>query len=144
MSVLTEGLEDYLEAILLEEMTRRFVRTKHIADRLGVTSPSAHAAVKDLVNLGLVTHESYGHIELTRAGREKAERIYARHRTLRRFFAETLRLPRGVSELNACGMEHHLDARAMKRLARLLDFLERKALKSGVFAAELKEALGDD
>jgi len=144
MGVLTEGLEDYLEAVLLEEKERRVVRTKRLAERLGVTSPSAHAAVKDLVSRGLLAHESYSHIELTHAGRKRAELIYERHETLRRFFAETLRLPREISELNACGIEHHLDARAMKKLARLLDFLEKKAVKSGAFAAELTEALGRD
>ena len=41
-------------------------------------------------------------------------------------------------------MEHHLDAGAVKRLARLLEFLKERAEKSGAFAAELKEALGDD
>jgi hypothetical protein len=37
MSGLTEGLEDYLEATLLEERERRVVRTKDLAKRLGVT-----------------------------------------------------------------------------------------------------------
>lgn len=144
MGALTEGLEDYLEAILLEEKARRFVRTKHLADRLGVTSPSAHAAVKDLVGLGLATHESYSHIELTAAGRRKAETIYGRHETLRRFFADTLKLPPKVSEESACGIEHHLDAGVMRKLTRLLAFLEDKARTSEGFAAELKGALGRD
>jgi DtxR family Mn-dependent transcriptional regulator len=144
VAALTEGLEDYLEAILLEEKEHRFVRTKHLAHRLGVTSPSVHAAVKELVRLGLVEHESYSHIELTGLGRKKAEILYERHMTLRRFFVQTLRLPLESSELRACGIEHHLDAEAMERLARLLEFLEKKARKSSAFAAELKGALGDD
>ena len=144
MGELTEGLEDYLEAILLEEKDRRIVRTKHLAERLGVTSPSAHAAVKDLVSLGLASHESYSHIELTRMGRRKAELIYARHETLRRFFAEGLGLPRETAESIACGLEHRLDERAVKRLERLQVFLEKKAREGKGFAAELKGALGDD
>jgi DtxR family Mn-dependent transcriptional regulator len=144
MGALTEGLEDYLEAMLLEERERRFVRTGALARRLGVTSPSAHAAVKELARLGLVTHESYSHIELTPAGRRKAERIYARHRTLYRFFADTLGLPADVSEASACGAEHHLAGGAQRKLTLLLAFLEGKARKDRGFAAELKEALGDD
>ena len=144
MSGLSEGLEDYLEAALLEEKERRFVRTKDLARRLGVTSPSVNAAVKELGSLGLVKHESYGHIELTSQGRKKAALVYSRHRTLYRLFADVLKVPAEISEMNACGMEHHLDAGAVKKLARLLEFLKNKSGKSGAFAAELREALGDD
>jgi DtxR family Mn-dependent transcriptional regulator len=144
MVALSEGLEDYLEAILLEEKVRRFVRTKDLADRLGVTSPSAHAAVKELVSLGLASHESYSNIELTRAGRKKAETVYARHEMLHRFFAEALGLPGEIADSSACGIEHHLDWRVTKKLARLIAFLEKKARESKRFAAEIKGALGDD
>jgi DtxR family transcriptional regulator, Mn-dependent transcriptional regulator len=144
MSGLTEGLEDYLEATLLEERERRVVRTKDLAKRLGVTSPSVNAAVRELGSLGLVKHEAYGHIELTPRGRKKAALVYARHRTLYRLFADVLKMPARISETNACGMEHHLDAGAVKKLARLLEFLKKKSGKSGAFAAELREALGRD
>ncbi len=144
MSALTEGLEDYLEATLLEERERRVVRTKDLAKRLGVTSPSVNAAVRELGSLGLVKHEAYGHIELTPRGRKKAALVYARHTTLYHLFADVLKMPARISETNACGMEHHLDALAVKKLARLLEFLKKKSGKSGPFAAELREALGDD
>jgi len=144
MGALTEGLEDYLEAVLLEERARRVVRTKDLAARLGVTSPSVNAAVRELGNLGLVKHEAYGHIELTSRGRKRAALIYSRHRTLYRLFADVLCVPAGISEKNACRMEHHLDADAVRKLARLLEFLKRKSGKSGAFAVELKEALERD
>lgn len=144
MSGLTEGLEDYLEATLLEGRERRVVRTKDLAKRLGVTSPSVNAAVRELGNLGLVKHEAYGHIELTPRGRKKAALVYARHTTLYNLFADVLKMPARISETNACGMEHHLDALAVKKLARLLEFLRKKSGKSGAFAAELREALGRD
>jgi DtxR family Mn-dependent transcriptional regulator len=144
MGRLTAGLEDYLEALLLEEKERRVVRTKDLARRLGVTSPSVNSAVRELVKLGLVEHEAYGHIELTARGRKQAALVYSRHKTLYRLFADVLKVPGPISESQACGMEHHLDAEAVKRLARLLDFLKKKSGKSGAFAAELREALRDD
>ena len=143
MNELTEGLEDYLEAILLCEKKQRFVRTKHLAKQLGVKSPSVHAAVKELSRLGLVEHESYGHIELTPKGRKEAELVYTRHKVLYRFFAETLGLPVQMSEVNACGIEHHLDETTLKRLTKLLDFLKQKGREDATFAEELKEALKD-
>jgi len=144
MAALTEGLQDYLEAILLCEKKHRFVRTKHLAERLGVKSPSVHAAVKELTHLGLVEHESYGHIELTAEGRREAEDIYARHKILYRFFTDTLGLPEGLAEDNACGIEHHLDAMSMERFSRLLEFLDQKAKRSARFAAELRRAVTDE
>lgn len=144
MVELTEGLQDYLEAILLCEKKHRFVRTKHLAQRLGVKSPSVHAAIKELTRMGLVDHESYGHIELTGQGRREAELVYNRHRVLYRFFSITLGLPVEVSEINACGIEHHLDDKSVTKLKRLLDFLDNKSRESEKFARELKEALSDD
>lgn len=143
MNELTEGLEDYLEAILLCEGKNRFVRTKHLAKRLGVKSPSVHAAVKELSRLGLVEHESYGYIELTPEGRKEAESVYTRHRLLYRFFKDILDLPVEISEVNACGIEHHLDETTLKRLTKLLDFLEQKGREDASFAEKLKEALKD-
>jgi len=144
MTALTEGLQDYLEAILLCERKHRFVRTKHLAERLGVKSPSVHAAVKELTHLGLVEHESYGHIELTPEGRKEAELVYSRHKTLYRFFTDILDLPRDLAENNACGIEHHLDEITLKRLTRFLDFLEQKMKQSDEFANELKETLDNE
>ena len=141
---MTEGLQDYLEAILLCEKEHRFVRTKHLAERLGVKSPSVHAAVKELTRLGLVEHESYGHIELTLEGRREAELVYSRHKTLYRFFTDILGLPRDLAENNACGIEHHLDEITLKRLTRFLDFLEQKMKQSDEFANELKETLDNE
>lgn len=144
MIALTEGLEDYLEAILMCEREHRFVRTKHLAARLGVTSPSVNAAVRELANRRLVEHESYGHIELTSQGRREAERVYTRHRTLHRFFAHTLGLPNDLAERNACGIEHHLIGASMDRFTKLLAFLDSKAREDAKFARELKKCLEKD
>ena len=138
---LTEGLQDYLKAILLCEKEQPFVRTKHLAHSLGVKSPSVHAAVKELTRLGLVVHESYGHIELSPRGRREAEFVYTRHKVLYRFLSEILGLPAEVSENNACGIEHHLDENSLEKLSRFLDFLDRKSEESERFAPELREAL---
>ncbi len=144
MTALTEGLQDYLEAILLCERKHRFVRTKHLAERLGVKSPSVHAAVKELTHLGLVEHESYGHIELTPEGRKEAESVYYKHRILYHFFAKILGMPPKLAEETGCGIEHHLDDKTIGKITRLLDSIERKAKEDENFAAELKEVAEDD
>jgi DtxR family Mn-dependent transcriptional regulator len=141
---LTEGLQDCLKAILLCEKKHPFVRTKHLAQSLGVKSPSVHAAVKELTRLGLVEHESYGHIEFTPRGRREAELVYTRHKVLYRFFTEILGLPEDVSENNACGIEHHLDENSLGKLSRFLDFLDSKSKESDKFTRELRETLDEE
>lgn len=141
---LTEGLQDYLEAILMCEKEHRFVRTKHLAARLKVSSPSVNAAVKELVNLGLVEHESYGHIELTETGRREAESVYSRHRVLYHFFADTLGLSKESAEKSACGIEHHLSGTDMDKFTKLIEFLDYKGQNDVGFASELKVYLGED
>ncbi|MBN2378766.1 metal-dependent transcriptional regulator [candidate division WOR-3 bacterium] len=144
MAGLTEGLEDYLEAILICEKEHRFVRTKHIAEKLDVSSPSAHAAVKELTRMGLVEHESYGYIELTPKGRKEAENVYGRHRVLYRFFSEILGLPPETSEANACGIEHHFDDLTLMKFTKFLDFLTRKLKENEEFDEELERVLTDE
>ena len=68
-----------------------------------MTSPSVNAAVKELGSLGLVKHESYGHIELTPRGRKKAALVYSRHRTLYQLFADVLRVPREARRRTPAG-----------------------------------------
>lgn len=144
MEPISEGLQNYLEAILLCEEERRFVRIKHLAEKLSVKSPSVHAAIKELSRRKLVEHESYGHIELTQEGRKEAENIYSRHKVLHHFFTGTLGLPAKVSEATACGIEHHIDDMTLMKMSRLFDFLEKKKTSSKTFAAELKEAMENE
>jgi DtxR family Mn-dependent transcriptional regulator len=144
MEAISEGLQNYLEAILLCEEENRVVRIKDLADKLGVKSPSAHAAIKELAKRKYVEHESYRHIELTPSGRKEAESIYSRHLILRRFFIRILGLPSEISDKTACGIEHHIDDMTLKKITNLFTFLEQKANNSEKFAEELEEALKND
>jgi DtxR family Mn-dependent transcriptional regulator len=138
---LTEGLEDYLEAILLCDKKRGYVRTKHLAQRLKVKSPSVNAAVKELTRRHLVVHEAYGPIKLTSKGRNVAESVYNRHKVLYRFFCHTLGLSAEDSNIIACGIEHHIDESGIDRLKRLLDFLSKKSKENETFKQELNNVL---
>jgi len=144
MISLTEGLQDYLEAILICSKDHPFVRTKHVAERLCVKSPSVHSAIKELVRRKLVMHEPYGHIELTQKGRKEAEFVYARHKILFRLFSNILALPSKLAESSACQIEHHINKKTLDRITQLLDFLENQMTRSKKFADELKETMRNE
>ncbi len=124
MSVLTQSKEDYLEAILVISLEKKWVRASDLADYLGVKMSSVAAGVRFLAEKGLVNHEKYQYIELTREGVRVAKQVYARHKTLYKFLHDFLGLSEPVAWRDACRMEHVLDAKTMKRLLKFLEFIE--------------------
>ncbi len=124
MSVLTQSKEDYLEAILVISLEKKWVRVSGLADYLGVKMSSVAAGVRFLAGKGLVNHEKYGYIELTREGVRVARQVYARHKTLYKFLHDFLGLSEPIAWRDACRVEHVLDAKTMKRLLKFLEFIE--------------------
>ena len=124
MSVLTQSKEDYLEAILVISLEKKWVRVSGLADYLGVKMSSVAAGVRFLAGKGLVNHEKYGYIELTREGVRVAKQVYARHKTLYKFLHDFLGLSEPIAWRDACRVEHVLDAKTMKRLLKFLEFIE--------------------
>jgi DtxR family Mn-dependent transcriptional regulator len=122
---LGESQEDYLEAIFVLSNEKKPVRVKDIARRLNVSRPSVVAAVGVLAGKGLVRHEPYGGVELTLAGRTRAEAIYQRHLLLERFLHQVLGVSRAVARTDACRLEHSLSAETISRLARLVERISR-------------------
>ena len=120
---LSESLGDYLESIYHIAELRGVARLKEIAQRMGVTRPSATGAVRALAREGLVEHDRYSFVTLSERGRTVARDLVRRHEVLRRFLAEVLGVPAASADRNACRLEHALDPRALERLVA---FLERQ------------------
>lgn len=113
---LSESQEDYLEAILALELEGAPVAVRAIASRKGVSMPSVHGALKRLERLELVRHGRYDYVELTPAGRRRAQGVAGRHELLRRFLSEVLGLSPKVAEADACAIEHHVSAATVEAL----------------------------
>lgn len=120
---LSASLEDYLEAVLLLVREHRVARVRDIAERVGVSMPSVNTALKRLAEEGLVEHEPYEFVDLTKAGRAAAERVHRRHETLRRFLSDVLSVPEEIAQEDACRMEHGLHPETVSQLQRFLEFL---------------------
>lgn len=124
MEVLTPSLEDYLEAILVTELRKKVVRVKDIVKSLNVRSASVIGALKALAQKGLVVHERYGYIELTKEGATTAEKIYGKHQTLSKFFHEILGIDSKTAAKDACQIEHYIDKKTMDRIVKFIEFIE--------------------
>ena len=71
--------EDYLEAILILEQKRGYVRSSDVAEQMNVTKPSVTNATRLLSEGGFLTMDEEKLIHLTELGREVAGSIYERH-----------------------------------------------------------------
>lgn len=113
--------EDYLKAIwemLQEEHTPISAR---LAEELNVTPPAVTAALKRMTRDGHVKVDRQGRIDLTRKGRDFAERLALRHQLAEMLLTEVIGLPWSKAHDEAERMEHaispEVEALLLKRFA---------------------------
>ncbi len=112
-----KSVEDYLEAVLMVEKKKGWVRSIDISYHLGFSKPSVSVAVKNLCSSGYLVMDEYKCLHLTEAGREIAERVYDRHRTLEAIFV-SLGVDRTQAERDACKVEHDLSEECYRAIRR--------------------------
>jgi DtxR family Mn-dependent transcriptional regulator len=122
---LTASIEDYLEAISILSSRNKTVRVKDIAAFLDVKMPSVNSALRVLKEKELITHEAYGHVELTEKGLEKAQEIYKRHRLISKFFQEILNVPYEIADEDACRVEHVVSPETLENLTAFMALIEQ-------------------
>ena len=112
-----ESGEMYLETIYVLSQTGRPVRSVDVGEHMGFSKPSVSRAVGLLKEGGYVVANAEGHLSLTEAGREAAEKIFRRHTVLTRLLV-ALGVDETTATEDACRMEHVISDvtyEAMKR-----------------------------
>lgn len=113
--IIKESAENYLEAILVIQKKKGYVRSIDIANELGFTKPSVSVAMKNFREAGYINTEEDGSITLTEKGKKIAEDVYGRHQLI----AEIL-IRLGVDEETAyedsCKMEHSLSQQSFTKI----------------------------
>jgi DtxR family Mn-dependent transcriptional regulator len=115
-----ESIEMYLKSISELEVSESPVSISRLAQRLGVSSPSAIEMVKRLAEQDLATHTPYKGAELTDKGRKRAYAILRRHRLWERFLTDSLGLPWENVHDYACRLEHATASEVTNALAEFL------------------------
>lgn len=100
-----ESGEMYLETILILSEQKEGVHSIDVAEYMNFSKPSVSRAMSLLKEGGYITIDGENHIHLTDAGREIAEKIYDRHRTLTKFFVN-LGVDEETAADDACKIEH--------------------------------------
>jgi len=139
----SSSVEDYLEAILvLSQESGASVRITDLSERLGVSKPSASAAVRRLAEAGFALHKRYGDVRLTRAGQKRAEDVASRHSLLYRFLTEVLGVDdEKTAQADACRLEHDLSEETVRRLTPFVEFLVGGKASNGAEAFGFEDYL---
>jgi DtxR family Mn-dependent transcriptional regulator len=119
---LSKAVQDYLKAIYALDVAGVRVTTSALADRMGVSAPSASAMMKRLAELGLAERMPYRGVVLTEAGRRSALEVLRHHRLLERYLADTLGLPLDKLHAEADRLEHALSEELERRIDEALGF----------------------
>ena len=119
---LTPAVEDYVREIYKLQHERGRATTSAIAERMGVSAPSATGMIKRLASLSLVEHERYRGVVLTRAGEKKAIELIRHHRLLEQYLAQALGLPIDAVHAEADRLEHALSEEVEARIDASLGY----------------------
>ena len=115
---LTRSVEDYLKAIYHLSRQGGFAATGDIATELALSPPSVTGMVKRLSEAGLIEHEPYHGVQLTRQGRSAALRTIRRHRILEVYLTRKLGYDWDSVHEEAERLEHAVSDDLIERMSR--------------------------
>lgn len=119
---LMESTEDYVELIDDLISLQGEARLVEIAERLGISQPSASKTISRLQREGYVTSEPYRSIFLTDKGRALADAARARHDLVYRFL-RCIGVSEATAKIDSEGVEHHVSQETLEAFRTII--LER-------------------
>jgi DtxR family Mn-dependent transcriptional regulator len=114
---LTAPVEDYLKVIFELEAGDGVAGTTEIASALSIAPASVSGMVRRLAEQGLIEHERYRGVRLTKAGRRAALRTIRRHRVIEAYLTKALGYPWDLVHDEAERLEHAASDELIDRMA---------------------------
>ncbi|MEG0663607.1 MAG: metal-dependent transcriptional regulator [Clostridia bacterium] len=118
---LQQSAENYLETILILSQKSTIVRSIDIVNELDFSKPSVSVAMKKLRENGFINVNGDGYITLTQTGKDIAESMYDKHKTLSEFLI-SLGVCEAVAKDDACKIEHII---SQESFLKIKEFLEK-------------------
>ena len=115
--LVTVPVEDYLKVIFELESAAGVAGTNEIAAALGFAPASVSGMVRRLAEQGLITHERYRGVRLTKSGRRAALRTIRRHRVIEAYLTRALGMPWDRVHDEAERLEHAASDELVDRMA---------------------------
>lgn len=121
---LQESGEMYLETIYVLSQKYKDVRAIDVGEYMGYSKPSVSRAVGLLKSGGYLVADELGHLSLTEAGTEVAEKIYERHTLLTRYL-RMLGVGAETASEDACKMEHIISDESFNAIKNHVSDMEK-------------------
>ncbi len=115
----TRTQEDYLRSLYLlaQRSEDGSVTVSDLAKKLGLRKPTVTQRLESLEEKGWVTHERYGPVRLTKAGKTLAENLTYKHRVIELFLHKILKMKKDQVHAEAHRLEHAVSDAVIIRMA---------------------------
>jgi Mn-dependent DtxR family transcriptional regulator len=117
----SESTEDHLERIQELIDQKGYARVADLAESLHLSTSAVSNMVRRLARRGFVNYERYRGFTLTATGRQVAQHVKARHKTLTEFL-ELVGLNHETVDREVEEIEHHLRPETLAVFAQLVRF----------------------
>lgn len=114
-----ESTEDYVELIDDLISTQGEARLVDVAERLGISQPSASRTIARLQREGFVTSEPYRSLFLTEKGKQLADDSRERHDLVYRFLL-CIGVSEAVAKIDSEGVEHHVSEETLNAFRQII------------------------
>ena len=121
---ITSTMEDYLETIFQLNKGKGSIRVKNIARKMGVKMPTVTNMLKTLSDKGFIDYEKHEYLELTKEGLKVGRDIEKKHKVIRSFLVDILKLDPVTADEEACKMEHGMGTETLSRLTKFVEFVQ--------------------
>ena len=121
-TTISQGAEEYIEIIYKLQKRSGIARTKELSENLHVVPGSITNTIEHLESHGLVLHEPYRGVKLTREGEKLAINIVRRHRLAERLLTDILKEDWSSVHEDACKLEHGLTKNVTDLLEKRLGY----------------------
>ena len=116
----TATVEDYLQEIYDLQEVGKSVIAARLAERIGVSSPTAWSTLRRMQRDGLIELHGRHDIDLTKRGKEAAQSIKRRHFLAERLLVDILGLDWAAAHREAHRIEHAVSPVVEERIMTLL------------------------
>lgn len=118
--------DDYIRAVYVLGERGQKASITNLSKELGVSKPSVSEMVRHLKTKRLVNFRSYGSIALTSGGKEEAERLTTKHRTIELFLERILGVGKCRIHEEANRLEHAISDDVLRKMKAVI----RKRVKN--------------
>lgn len=116
--MISKSLEEYIKTMYVLQKQNGNIRVTDVAKKMNCSKPSVNKAIKQLKENELLNYETYGSIELTKAGEDLAKKLLEAYDIVYVFLHEVLNLRKEEAQKEAEKMKSAIEDDTINQLAK--------------------------